>query len=670
MAEQGETTKATPALKSRMVRAAFAVGAVVLLVAGAIGVHALTASAAIGTTGNTFPLAYSPYSATPPVPNGATPLGAHDQNAQMTVTLVLHPQHESELNGLIQSLSTKGSPNYRQWLTGDQFRSRFAPGSFDTRWLTDRGLRPVPSVSPFLASFTGTTKAVEAAFGTHIVDYRGSNGQLIYLNNSAPRLPLTLMSVVGGVVGLDNVYTGKYHPELAFPHKMPHQTAKPRYGGAPGDNGLTAQQIRGIYNANGIYSSNNGHGVKLAVFELSEYTHSDIAHYESQFGIPNIPIVNVYVDGGPCTAGIVPCSYGAAEVELDIEMQAALAPGAAKIEVYNGPNTFAGALDTYFAIANQDSADAISTSWGSCEPTASQAQWFGEYLAFSEMAIQGQSIFSAAGDAGAYDCEHDFTSPPFPPYLTQREVDDPSSNPYITAVGGTSFFETYDPKTTTNPTYPAGKEYVWNTLNNCLPTDFIFQGSNFGLCPFGAGGGGNSRVWSKPFYQSGPGITSNYSESGGYCQHLPQGSGTGQCREVPDVSLNADPNSGYGIYCTDTGAGCPGAFGYFNGWLQIGGTSAAAPLFAAIAALADGYGHERIGLANIDLYNLNNNVGYSQDLHDMTGGGHYTFQGTAYFTNRNGASSGSEIGFPETTAYDMATGLGTPNITNIVKALS
>lgn len=671
MTEQGDTTAKASVLRTRMVRAALAVGAVVLLMAGAIGVHTLTANAALGASG-TFPLNYSPYMAVP-VPAGARAIGPHNLNDQLTVTLVLHPQHESELQGLIQNLSTKGSSAYRKWWSADQFRAHFAPAAIDTRWLTSRGLHQVTSTSPFLKQFVGTTKAVEAAFGTQISNFRTSDGHIVFANTTPPRLPLTLMNVVGGVVGLDNVNAFKYHPELAFPHKLPNQTSKPHYGGAPGGNGLTPSQFRGLYDANGIYSLTKGQGRKLAVFELSEYNHNDIASYENEFGIPHAPVVNVYVDGGPCPAAIVyygTCDYGAAEVELDIEMQVGLAPGISRVEVYNGPNTTTGALDTYFAIANQDSADAISTSWGSCEPTASQAQWFGEYLAYSEMAIQGQSIFAAAGDAGAYDCEHDFTTPPYPSYYNSREVDDPASNPYITSVGGTSFLFTYDPMTKPNPTYPKGAEYVWNTLNNCMPTDFIFQGSDLGKCPFGAGGGGNSRVWSKPFYQGGPGTTSNYSEAGGFCQHLPQRAGTGQCREVPDVSMNADPNSGYAIFCTDAAAGCPSAFGYYHGWLQIGGTSAAAPLFAAIAALADGYGHERIGLANIDLYNLNNSYGYAHDLHDISGGVHYTFQGTSYFTNRNGASSGSDIGFPEVPYYDMATGLGTPDINNLVKALS
>lgn len=644
-------------VRRRILRTIGAVGAVLLLALGAVGAHVFTASAA-----TLYPLAYNPFMQTP-VPANAQLVGQHDANAPLTVELILHPQHEAEIAGLIQHLTTKGDAQYRHWLSSQQFFDRYAPPAFDVRWLTDRGLHEIAGPSPLVRVFQGTTHAVEAAFHTTINDYRTLDGKIVYANSTMPELPLTMQQYVGGVVGLDNVLAGKIHPKYLRPHALPNGKV-PRYGAAPGGNGLTPAQIRGIYSANGIYSTTTGQGSKLAVYELSNYTQPDITAYENAFGIPHVPLVNVNVDGGPGSD-----HSGAGEVELDIEFQLALAPGIAKMEVYNAPNTNAGGLDEYFVIANQDSADAISTSWGLCEPESSASIWFGEYLAFSEMAIQGQSIFSAAGDSGEYDCEF-LATPPFPSFTTLREVDDPSSNPYMTAVGGTSFFGTYDPGSNLHPTYPAGKEYVWNTFNNCLPTDFTFQGTNLGLCPFGAGGGGDSRVWAMPFYQSGPGVISSYSESGGFCQHDPTGAGKGPCRELPDVSINADPNSGYALYCTDVAGGCVGLPGEVDNFSLAGGTSCAAPLWAAIAALADSYGHERIGLVNADLYNLDNASGFAQQLHDMTGGGHYTFQGVSYVTNRNGANSGPELGFPETSAYDMATGVGTPNITNLAKSLS
>jgi subtilase family serine protease len=653
MSDTGETTNPGGYVRKRMMRAIMAVGAVVMLAAGAVGVHALTANAS-GSSG-LYPLAFNRFQSTP-VPVGATLIGRHNASDTLTVELVLQPQHAAQMASLIQHLYTKGDASYRHWLPTGQFNKEFAPAAIDTTWLTSRGLREVAGPSPFVRAFQGTTAQIDAAFHTTINDYRTSDGNTIFANASAPLLPLTLEQNLAGVLGLDNTQVGKDRPEFVRPASV---VGKPHYGGGPGG-GLTPSQVRGIYNANPIYSATKGNGKKTAVFELSGYTQEDVAHYELHYGLPVVPINNIQVDAGPCSA-VSPCDYGAIEVELDIEYQVAMAPGISQVQVYNGPNTNIGVLDTYFTIANDNSADSISTSWGQCESSLPGGQTFGEYLAFSEMAIQGQSIFAAAGDAGAYDCEHDFTAPPFPSYINEREVDDPGNNPFMTAVGGTSFFQTFDPGTTANPSYPTGKEYVWNTINNCRPTDFYFKGVNFGLCPFGAGGGGNSMLWPKPYYQSGPGTTTAYSEYGPFCG---QAAGV-QCREVPDVSLNADPNSGYSEYCTDGAGGCPS-----TGWFQIGGTSCAAPFWAGIAALADSFGHERIGLANIDLYNLDNATGYSHTLHDMTGGGHYTFQGVNYFTNRNGSNVNPEIGFPEESDYDLATGLGTPNVSAVAERLS
>jgi len=250
----------------------------------------------------------------------------------------------------------------------------------------------------------------------------------------------------------------------------------------------------------------------------------------------------------------------------------------------------------------------------------------------------------------------------------------------MTAVGGTSFFGTFDPGKNAHPTYPAGKEYVWDSANTCTRSDFSVYGfdisSVFGLCPFGAGGGGNSMLWAKAPWQQGSGVTSPASESGAYCG---QASGV-QCREVPDISLDADPGTGYAVYCTDPAAGCVKS----APWGKVGGTSSSAPLWAGIVALAESFGGHRVGLATSILYTLDNPAGYSSALHDMVGSATYTFDWTAfldfyfntkqvfaplsYTTDSNGY--GTPSGFVETPNYDMATGLGTPNVDTIVPALA
>ena len=235
---------------------------------------------------------------------------------------------------------------------------------------------------------------------------------------------------------------------------------------------------------------------------------------------------------------------------------------------------------------------------------------------------------------------------PFPQSL---QIADPNNQPFVTAVGGTSFATqnfgpiNFDPGKNPNPTYPGtNKEAVWN--NGC------FNNNN---CPNGVTGGGVSRIWAEPDYafdSNGnplPGVVeAKYSQTGAYCNQQPGN----LCRENPDVSLDSDPDTGYSVYCTDPGDPfcVTGDLGK-PGWILIGGTSCAAPLWSGIAALADTHVGKRLGLFNYLLYPFDSSAGYASQFHDITIGD-------------NGY-------YPASAAYDMSTGIGTPDIYNIVTAI-
>jgi subtilase family serine protease len=399
------------------------------------------------------------------------------------------------------------------------------------------------------------------------------------------------------------------------------------------------------------------------VFELSAYQHSDITtwtHYFYGAGYTP-PLVDITVDGGPrspiCPAGdSCPADIngysGDIEVDADIEMQLAISPDARHILVYNAPNDFTGQteLDEYTKIADDDMADVVSSSWGVCENDVSAAYAQAENLVFKQMALQGQSMFGSAGDSGAFDCiESDGT--------TIVNVDDPSSQPWVTSVGGTSF-ESFNPDTNANPSYPSGVETVWNVDSLCnsgAPSRANDNLGGFFWCAAdatGAGGGGNSQYWGRPVYQSGPGITNPYTTHGnGTTQCALAEKGT-PCREVPDISANADQYTGYAEYCTGSAATPYSTCATFSGgqtpagWFGIGGTSLSSPLWSAIIADHDSFWNHRIGNANPLLYSLYNSDsdGY---FNDITGRGQAT--------DNNGL-------FPTTPGYDLATGIGTPKM--------
>jgi subtilase family serine protease len=352
-------------------------------------------------------------------------------------------------------------------------------------------------------------------------------------------------------------------------------------------------QFATAYGINPLYAAGNGGaGVTIALYELEPHLATDIQDFQDCYGT-SASVTEIDVDGG---AGV---GAGSGEAALDIEVAVGLAPEA-DVLVYQAPNTNAAALHAYARIADDDTAQVISTSWGSCEPFMSDSDVAAEETIFQQMAAQGQTIVAAAGDDGSEDC-YDPTSSP---RATELAVDDPGSHPSVTSVGGTQL---------TSPSFPP-VEQVWNEQ----------------AMQEGAGGGGISTDWAMPAFQTGPGVMSGLS-SGDPC-----GASYAYCRQVPDVSAAADPRTGYIIA--------------HNGrWGIIGGTSAAAPLWGAVTTLAAASPQcqptGRVGLLNPILYMLAPST--LGALNDVTVGNN------DYLGLHGGL-------YPATVAYDMASGLGTP----------
>ena len=593
------------------------------------------------------------YGSAPQWTLGAHIAGPHNSTDTLTIGMMLKASHQAELSTLAKSLYNPTSSSYHQWLQTGEFNTRFAPSSADvaaaTNFLTQSGLRVTTQASePMMLFATGNTTQVASTFHTAINDYTLTNGVTYYANASNVLLPSSLTSNVLGVYGLNSFKAYKSYDMMESTSNGANAAPPPAYGGGPLGSGLTPSQIAGIYNVTPVYTKldNKGHGTTLALFELSGYTASDINAYTKQFGLPKANLVDKKVLGGAAD------DSGAGEVELDIELQIALAPRADKFLVYQAPNTELGSLAEYQKIATDNKADAISTSWGiPCEYGVTSQLTLSENQIFLQMATQGQSLFAASGDAGAYGCTRAGLSLPADQGL---QLGDPNNQPYNTAVGGTSFKKldktiTFDPKNNPNPSYPGtSKELTW-IRPNCTAT----------ACDGGGSGGGVSRIWGSPDYiydNTGnplPGIIEtkangydkNYSQSGTYCNQQP---GV-LCRENPDVSLNADPATGYSVYCTDPGDSfCKtGEFGQ-PGWIRLGGTSCAAPLWAAIAALDVQHHGKRLGLFNYILYPFDSTSGYAHQFHDITQ------QDNGYYPAKPG--------------YDMATGIGTPDVYNLITA--
>lgn len=588
-------------------------------------------------------------------PSGAQPVGPYSAS-QVTTEVVLTPNNAKALQGELTSLYTAGSPNYHRWLAKGQFDARYSPTAAErakvTAFLRSAGLTVSAGSSPFLLRATGTSSQIQAAFDTQLTRYRASNGTTFMANSSAVSVPSSTASAIQGVLGLST--TAKAHPEYQRPPVIGStKPAAPAYGAGVDGSGLTPSQLHGIYNApTALGPRAEGKGVTAAVFELSGYRSSDITTWTHQYlgSTYKAPLKNINVDGGPitpkCPSGDVcnpPGDYsGDIEVDADIETLLGQDPDLTQLDVYNAPNDETGLtiVDEYNRIAQDDTASVISTSWGECEQDEGIGAAEAEFLAFEQMALQGQSIFAAAGDTGAFDCLEDTGSP----NMTDVAVDDPASQPLVTGVGGTSF-ESFDPQSNPHPTYPTGFETVWNVLGLCNAS-----GSGLQEClAVGAGGGGVSRFWQQPFFQMAPGTVNANSKKAPFCSEAAKGS---FCREVPDVSANADEFTPYSEYCTgnpNTNSTCATIS---PSWFGVGGTSLATPLWASIIAAWDSdHGDARFGEAAATLYTLDR----------VDPGAFHDITGRERLEDNNGL-------YPATPGYDLATGLGSPNIAAIVES--
>jgi kumamolisin len=666
----------------------------------AVGLTAGALSAAAGASAATAQsMAHVPGSFLPIHATKTSQMSA----SRMGVDVVLQPGDAKGLSSLLDSLYTKGSADYGHWLAAGQFDARFAPSAATvqamTSYLRSKGLTVQRTDTPFLLRAIGSSTQMDAAFATTINNYRNAQGKKFFSNDSVVSVPNALAKSVLGIVGLTNTvrlkpaaqlassgstasakgHGGEPSCEIPYPTTLAELEAIPAngpfngYGGGPGCSGLTPSQTNSIYNAPNAGPAGKGAGANVAVFELSAYNQQDITHWAQTFYGPGYHprLVNINVDGGPlapntsqCPVGDT-CFYGYGgdiEVEADIEQDLTIAPDASHVLVYNAPNDETGAteLDEYTTIANQDIADSISSSWDVCEPDAGLAYAQAENILFEQMAAQGQSMFSSSGDTGAFECLRDGTFSDFAPL----EALDPSSQPWVTSTGGTSF-TSFDPGDNPDPSYPRGSEGVWNTVDACSGNNSSTATSPgiLNCNNFGAGGGGHSIFWPMPNYQRGPGVISAYTVYG--TSNCALASSHQACREVPDISANADPLTGYAEYCTgssyvspnpngtDYESACfgltptPGA----PGWFHIGGTSLSAPLWAALFADRDAFHGHRAGSANYIVYALFDNPRtYAADFHDTL---------PLPLENNNGF-------YPVTRNYDEATGIGSPNFAAII----
>lgn len=604
--------------------------------------------------------------------------GATASGTLISTSIILNVTDPQGLESFVAQTTMPGSPQYHHFLTVGQFTKRFAPSNHAiellVRYFESFGLT-VNKVYPdnLDITVTGTAAQINAALSTQLHDYT-RNGQRFHRPAWGYVLPGELSSLVLAIPGLSNE-PSDLHPHAvhlgqgAYSGATPRAVAWPTSGTASGvPQEYTVGDAANRYDVNPLYNQGiQGQGQTIGIMTLANFNAADVYAYWRDIGLHVRPnrIIKVPVDGGtPIKAGV-----GDNETSLDVEQSGGLAPQA-KIRVYVAPNTLQGFLDIFYTAASENMADTVSVSWGLPEEEYFAAlnngvDYTGQLVAFHqallEGAAQGQSYFTSAGDDGAYDV-NDANISPIPQYSKQLTVDAPASDPYITAAGGTTVPATEPgipaagcPAITLHQERVWGWDYLVKDWGSCL--------ANLGLTPddlFPAGGGGGvSSFWPMPFYQQfTPGIQQtrpgqslifypNYPDTGG-AQDLIDLPANFAGRNVPDVSLDADPQTGYIVVdCTDFPAkqfpSCAQA-----GW---GGTSFVAPQLNGITALIDDAVGGRVGLLNPVLYALQRGwfaYGKQGPFNDITAGDNWFYAGTH--------------------GYEPGSGIGTVNAANLAVA--
>lgn len=593
----------------------------------------------------------------------------------ITTSIILNVTHPNRLQRYALSTVTPGDPNYHQFLSVEQFRDAFAPSDHTidqlVQYLRSYGIQVNKVYADNLdITVTGTAAQLSAALSTTLHDYT-RNGQQFHRPQSKVTLPGTLEQLVLSVPGLSNE-PASFHPmiarlghgayaKIAPPQvQWPHNTTAT---GVPGD--YTVGDVANFYSVNPLYQQGiTGSGETVGIMTLANFKRSDAYAYWRDIGLraKQHRITKVMVDGGtPVAAGV-----GDDETSLDVEQSGGLAPGA-HIRVYIAPNTNQGFLDLFYSAASDNIADTVSISWGEPEEfyfaaLNSGVDYTGQLQAMNqallEGAVQGQSFFAASGDSGAYDINNAQIAP-VPSYSQQLSVDAPANDPFITAAGGTVINAVIPGIPSMGcPAIPIqtpevwGWDYLLKYWGTCLqlPTSSDADGAlDFDdVFPVG-GGGGVSSYWPMPGYQSNTaGIQSTQpGQSLFYYPNPPSTAGAQDLidlpadfagRNLPDLALNADPDTGYVLVdCTDF----PEPANPFCAASGYGGTSFVAPQLNGITALIDQAAGGRVGFLNPTIYALQNELGYGRGspFLDITAGDNWFYQGVPGYDDGSGIGS-------------------------------
>ncbi|UXY27188.1 S53 family peptidase [Streptomyces sp. HUAS TT20] len=629
------------------VRAGVSMAATLPMIAGALA-FGIPAAHAVDNPGRNALAGTKPAWATTKADKGAT-----SNSAQVSARVYLSGRNAAGLAAYAKAVSDPNSKTYGKYLSAKQAQARFgatkAQVSAVKSWLRSSGLT-VTKVTQHYIAVTGDVSAAEKAFGTQLHNYtRGS--KTYHAPSKTASVPESLKGAVLTVTGLDNAPHKATHNDQLPPPDAVFKNAGP-FSSYYGSNvattlpdaygkkipyavkGYTGKQLRAAYGA-GTYT---GKGVRIAItdayasptiaFDAASYAnkHGDAAWRTGQL---KQVLPKNYTKTKECGAA---GWYG--EETLDVEAVHAVAPNADVTYVGAGSCYDDDLLDSLSKIVDNHLADIVSNSWGDIEAnqTPDLAAAYDQVFQFG--AVQGIGFYFSSGDNGDEVAN-----------TGTKQVDTPANSAWVTAVGGTSL------------AVGKGDTYMWETGWGTEKATLSADGKSWTGFPgaFTSGaGGGTSKTVPQPYYQKNvvPKALATANNAAGN-------------RVVPDIAAIADPNTGFLVGQTQT---FPDGTEQYSEY-RIGGTSLAAPVIAAVQALAqEAQGGKAIGFANPGIYSKYGKTGVFHDVTDNpTGSGLAVAR--LDFVNGFDASGGlatsvrslgKDSSLSAVKGYDDVTGVGSP----------
>jgi subtilase family serine protease len=586
--------------------------------------------------------------------NGATDAGAVSATmplSRMTLVFSRTAAQQAELDQLLADQQDPNSVNYHKWLTPEEFGDRFglAQGDVDavSAWLSAQGFQ-VEEVarSRTWIAFSGIAAQAEAAFHTALHNYT-VGGEQHFAPTSDISVPDALANVVTGVTGLHN-----FAPRALNVKPRPHVTSS-----ITGNHFIVPGDFATIYNlpsyANGQVCTSgclDGTGQTIGIVGQSDLSTDSNAGRNGTPGVngqqydlvtfrnlAGMPAVNLTIKVKGTDPGVV--SGDADEANLDVEWAGVPAPNAALIfYIQSATGGGNGAFGAIVDAVNDNKAQVISVSYGICETQLGSSDKTNLTNAGQQANAQGQAILVASGDSGAADCDTKL------PATLGLSVDFPSSMPYATSVGGTTFIGD-----TANSTTPTQATQYWaGSTDDVSPSALSYipetsWNDSSGTTPSATGGGVSTIFTTKPVWQTGLGVPND------------------NARDVPDISLNASPSHDQTVICSQSKC----VTGYRNTdttYDVLGGTSIGAPTFAGILALINQAKGTAQGNPNPFLYAQAASAPWAYN--DITTGNN-----VVSCSSGTGCSGGT-MGYSATAGYDLVTGLGSVNVRALINSLT